>query len=230
MRIAILGGTGDIGAGLALRWGRDTDHHIVVGSRDEDRATTAATRYIGQLQARGYDPDIEGDENANAVEGADVVILAVPPYSVSDAIEGLADVLPADSILVSPAVGIRRDEEGVHYHRPGVGSVTRLAAEAAPASVSVVGAFHSVPAQRLSDLDDPLDQDTVVIGDDEHAREAIIRLANEIDGLTALDAGPIANAPEVESLTALLINIARYNESFHEAGLRVVAPDRSVDG
>ncbi len=226
MRISILGGTGDIGEGLALRWGRDTDHEIVIGSREADRAVTAATRYAGQLQARGYDPTITGDGNEAAVRGADVVVASVPPYSVADAIEQLGESIPEDAIIVTPAVGIKRDDDGVHYHRPSVGSVTRLAADAASESVSVVGAFHSVPAQRLADLDDPLDMDTIVIGDDTDARTTILGLANEIEGLTALNGGPIANAPEVESLTALLINLGRYNESLHEAGIRVVSPDR----
>lgn len=226
MRIAILGGTGDIGEGLAVRFGRDTAHEVVIGSREADRAANAATRYLGRLRARGYDPAITGTSNEPAVEGADVIIAAIPPYSVADAIEGLADVIPAGAIVVSPAVGLKRDDHGVHYHRPAAGSVTALAAQAASSGSTVVGAFHSLPAGRLADLDDPLELDTVVVGDDDAARRAIIELAGEIDGLRAFDGGPLANAPEAEAQTALLINLGRYNEMLHEAGFRIVAPGR----
>lgn len=224
MRLAIVGGTGDVGGGLALRWGRDTSHDIVIGSRDPERATGAASRYADRLEARGYTPHLEGDANAGAVEGADVVVVAVPPYTVTDAIADVADRLPADATLVSPAVGMRGDDEGMHYHRPSAGSVTALAADAAPEGVAVVGAFHSVPAARLLDLDDPLELDTFVVGDDPAARSRVHELAAAIDGIRAIDAGPLANAPEVEGLTPLLINVARYNDGFEEAGCRVVTP------
>lgn len=226
MRIAILGGTGDIGEGLARRLARDTDHELCIGSRDADRASRAATRYRGAVRARGYEVDIEGTENASAVAGADVVIAAVPPYSVTDAIESIGDHLEPGSILVSPAVGMRSDEDGMHYHRPGAGSVTALAAEAAPESVSVVGAFHTLPASRLTDLDDPLEMDTVVVADDEAARETVIDLAGAIDGLRPLDGGPIANAGEIEAVTPLLINLGRHNESLDHAGFRAVTGRR----
>ncbi|MFW6153163.1 MAG: NADPH-dependent F420 reductase [Halobacteriota archaeon] len=227
MRIAILGGTGAIGEGLAVRIGRDTDHEVVIGSREPDRASNAATRYLGRLRARGYDPQLSGRSNERAVEDADLIVAAIPPYSVADAIEGIADAIPEGSIVVSPAVGLKRDEAGVHYHRPSAGSVTALAAQAAPAETPVVGAFHSLPAARLVDLDDSLELDTIVVGDDGAARRTVIELAGSIDGLTALDGGPLANAPEVEAQTALLINLGRYNEHLHDAGFRIVAPGRS---
>lgn len=226
MRIAILGGTGDIGEGLARRFGRDTEHTVHIGSRDGDRAQNAATRYVGAIRARGYEATIEGMTNEEAVADADVVIVSVPPYSVTDAIDSVAPSLPSDTIIVSPAVGMRSEEAGMHYHRPGAGSVTALAAQAAPEEVPVVGAFHTLPASRLQDLDDPLDMDTVVVGDDTQAKGTIIDLATEIDGLRALDGGPIANAGELEAVTPLLINLGRYNEALDHAGFRAVTKRR----
>lgn len=222
MDIAILGGTGDIGEGLARRLARDTDHELTIGSRDAGKAQKAATRYRGAVRARGYEVDIEGTANEDAVVGADIVITAVPPYSVTDAIESIGEHLDPGTILVTPAVGMRSDEAGMHYHRPGAGSVTALVADAAPESVSVVGAFHTLPASRLTDLDDPLEMDTIVLADDESARETVIALAGSIDGLRPLDGGPIANAGEVEAVTPLLINLGRYNESLDHAGFRAV--------
>lgn len=222
MRIAIVGGTGDIGAGLALRWLRDTDHTIVIGSREADRAEAAVDRYRGRIRARGYDPDLTGTTNAAAVEGADVVVVAVPPYSVVDAIDAISDGLDPATTLVSPAVGMRQADNGMRYHRPDAGSVTALARAVAPNEIPVVGAFHSLPADRLADLDDPLGIDTVVVGDDAEAKATVIEIARAVDGLRALDGGPIDNAAEVESMTPLLINLGRYNDDFGGAGVRFV--------
>lgn len=222
MRIAIVGGTGDIGAGLALRWSRDTDHTIVIGSRDADRASAAADRYRGRVRARGYEDDLEAAANPAAVEGAAVVVVAVPPYSIVDAIEAVSGELAPGTTLVSPAVGMRREDDGMRYHRPDAGSVTALARDVAPKETPVVGAFHSLPADRLADLDDPLEIDTVVVGDDPDGRRTVRALADEIDGLRALDGGPIGNAAEVEAVTPLLINLAEYNDDFGDPGVRFV--------
>ena len=220
MRIAILGGTGNVGEGLALRWGMDTDHDVLIGSREADRAETAAAEYRDALADRGTEAAIEGHENAAAAADAEVVVAAVPPYHVRDAIEAVADALDPGDILVSPATGMERDDDGFHGHLPSAGSVTRLAAEAAPPEVSVVGAFHNLAAGRLADLDADLGIDTLVLADDDEARETVVDLAAEIDGLRPLSAGPIANAAEVEELTPLLINVARENEGLHDLGVR----------
>lgn len=220
MRVAILGGTGDVGEGLALRWGADTDNELVVGSREREKAEAAAADYRERLADRGHDAALSGAPNAEAVVGADVVVVAVPPYHVSDTVEAVADGLREEAVLVSPATGMKRDDDGFHYHRPGAGSVTRVAADAAPDDVAVVGCFHNLAAGRLADLDADLGIDTLVVADDETARETVTDLAESIPGLRALDAGSIANAAEVESLTPLLINLAMSNDGLHDLGVR----------
>jgi len=220
MEIALLGGTGDIGEGLALRWAYDTDHEIVIGSREADRAAGKAEEYEVELDSRGVDVDIAGESNADAAAGADVIVLAVPAYHLADTIEAVVDDLADDAILVTPAVGMKRDEAGFHYNRPGVGSVTELAAEAAPEGVPVVGAFHNLPAGRLANLDADLGIDTAIVGDDGDAVETVTTLAEDIDGLRAVDAGPLANAAEIEAITPLLINVAKNNEGMHDLGVR----------
>jgi hypothetical protein len=220
MRVAILGGTGDVGEGLALRWGADTDHAVVVGSRDPEKAETAAADYRDRLADRGHDATVTGAANEAAAADADAVVLAVPPYHVGDTVEAVADDLAEGTVLVSPATGMKRDEDGFHYHRPGAGSVTRVAADAAPEGVPVVGCFHNLAAGRLADLDADLGIDTLVVADDDDARETVTDLAESIEGLRALDAGPIANAAEVESLTPLLINVAMNNAGLHDLGVR----------
>ena len=220
MRIALLGGSGDIGEGLALRFGRDTSHDIVIGSREPEKAREAAESYEAELDDRGVDAKLTGFENEMAADRADVVVLAVPPYHVADTVDSVADSLGEDDIIVSPATGMQRDEAGFHYHRPEAGSVTALAAGAAPDGVPVVGAFHNLAAGRLADLDAELGIDTLVIGEDETAKATISSLAEDIDGLRALDAGGIANAPEIESVTPLLINVGMHNDGLDDLGVR----------
>lgn len=219
MQIALLGGTGDIGKGLAIRLAHDSRHDVVVGSRDADRAATKAAEYETDLASRETSVSISGRANDAAADSAEVVVAAVPAYHLTDTIEAVADSLDGDTILVSPAVGMKRDDAGFHYNRPSAGSVTALAARAAPDGVPVVGAFHNLAAGRLASLDADVDWDTVVVGDDHDAKKTVMALAEEIDGLRALDGGPLANAAEVESVTPLLINVARHNDRMHDLGV-----------
>ncbi|MGM0399124.1 MAG: NADPH-dependent F420 reductase [Halobacteriota archaeon] len=219
MRISLLGGTGDIGGGLALRWAYDTHHEIVIGSRDPDRARTKAEEYETELASRDVDRKVTGFANEMAADRGDVVVLAVPPYHVADLVETVADVLE-DTILVSPAVGMSRDEEGLHYNPPDVGSVTQLVEAVAPDDVPVVGAYHNLSADRLANLDLEIDLDTVLVGDDVDAKEQLSQLTAGIEGLRPLDGGGLANAPEVEGITPLLVNLGAFNDDFHDVGVK----------
>ncbi|QLG49364.1 NADPH-dependent F420 reductase [Natrinema halophilum] len=220
MRIALLGGTGDIGEGLALRLARDTDHEILIGSRDPEKARDAVAGYEDELAERDAEADIKGFGNEMAADRADVVIVSVPPYYVGDTVEAVADSLDSDTVLVTPAVGMQGDEDGLHYHPPSAGSVTELVEQRAPDGVSVVGAFHNLAADALANLDNELDLDTLVVADDDAAADTVLTIANEIVGLRALEAGPLANAAEVESVTPLVINIAKYNDDMHDVGVK----------
>ncbi|SIR97819.1 NADPH-dependent F420 reductase [Natronorubrum thiooxidans] len=220
MRIALLGGTGDIGQGLALRFARDTDHEVLIGSRDPEKAREAVDDYEAELEGRGVDANIKGFANEMAADRSDIVVLSVPPYHVGDTIEAVEDRLDEETILVTPAVGMKGDEDGLHYHPPGTGSVTELVAERAPDEVPVVGAFHNLAADALADLDTDLDLDTLLVANDDDAKETVRNLANEIEGLRALDVGPLANAAEVESVTPLVINIAKHNADLHDVGVK----------
>jgi NADPH-dependent F420 reductase len=219
MDIALLGGTGDIGQALALRWAADTDHGVVIGSREASRARQKADEYEAELASRGIDRTVEAGDNAAAAEAGEVVVLAVPPYYVRGVVEGIDDVV-GDAVLVNPGVGIERDETGFNYNPPGVGSVTELVAETAPDPNRVVGAYHNLPAGRLANLDEDLEMDTLVVGDDEDAKETVVTLTEEIRGLGALDAGPLANASEIEALTPLLLTVKQYNDDARDLGVR----------
>jgi len=219
MQIAFLGGTGDIGEGLALRIARDTDHDVLIGSRKAEKAQAAADEYEATLGNRGVDAAVEGLENPEAAARADIAVAAVPAYHLSDTLDSVADEL-GDAVLVSPAVGMQRDEDGLHYNPPGIGSVTQLAAASAPDDVPVVGAFHNLAAGKLADLDAELDWDVPIVSDDDEAKARIVELTEEVETLRPLDAGGLANAAEVESVTPLLINLAANNDGLHDLGVK----------
>jgi len=220
MRIALIGGTGAIGAGLALRWAKDTDHEIVIGSRDPERAREAAAEYQQVASEHGSAAKVTGFENAMAADRAAVIILAVPPYHIAATIEAIAEQLSGGDVLISPAAGLRRDDAGFHSRPPSAGSVTQLAAEVAPDEVAVVGAFQNLAAGRLADLEAPLEVDTLVLGDDEDAVATTMDLAADIEGLRPVYAGGIGIAAEVEGLTAVLINVAEANAEMADLGVR----------
>lgn len=224
MEIAILGGTGDLGRGLALRWARDADHDLAIGSRSAEKAEDAAATYRDRIaeHADGSAADgasIEGRTNADAAATADVVVAAVPPSYLADTVAAVGDALRDDAILVSPAVELVADDAGVHHDRPDEGSYTAVASAAAPVETPVVGAFHTLAAGRLAALERSLDLDALVVGDDASARSTVAGLVEDVDGLRALHAGPLANAGAVEALTPLQITVGRYND-VEDAGVQ----------
>ena len=220
MRVALLGGTGDIGEGMALRWARDTDHEIVIGSRNAEKGESRAADYRDRLSERGVDTDISGTDNASAAAGSRIVVASVPPAYAADTIEAVHDDLAEEAIVVSPAVAMARNGSGFHYDTPEAGSVAEAVAATTPAEVPVVSAFQNLAAGALTDLDRELALDVVVSGDDADAKSVLMELAEEIDGLRALDAGPLANSAEIESITPLLINLAMNNDGMHDLGVR----------
>lgn len=219
MELAIVGGTGDIGEGLALRFAKDTSHSITLGSRDTQRAQDAASDYRTKLRTGGFESNIDGTSNNSAVSTSDLSILCVPPYHIRETVDSLRDAL-AEQIVVTPAVGMNGDEDGLHYRPPPTGSITELVADCVSTDTPVIGAFHNLAAARLAQLDAALDVDTLVVGDDQAAKAVVMELASELTGVRALDAGPLANSAEVESVTPLLINIARYNSDLHNVGVK----------
>jgi NADPH-dependent F420 reductase len=220
MRIAILGGTGDIGAGLALRFARDTDHSVIIGSRKHEKALDKASEYREALSERGHDHNVSGTVNETAADEGDVVIAGIPPKYVTSTVESLAGALSDGTILVSPAVRMNRDRSGFHYDQPAEGSVAEALAAVAPDEVPVVAAYQNLAAGVLSNLDAELGADVVVTGDDDDATATVRELTEEIDGLRALDGGMLANSAEVEGITPLLINLAMNNDGMHNLGVR----------
>jgi NADPH-dependent F420 reductase len=214
--VSILGATGALGFGLAVRLGR-AGTSIVIGSRDAGRAQEAAER------ARAAVPEgsFEGLENAQAAQRSEIVVLSVPFRNQSENLTNLKPVLREGQLLIDATVPLAAAVSGKATRMLGVwqGSAAQQAQEMVPDGVRVVSALHTVSAAILSDLDHQLDEDILVCGNRKADKQVAIELIERIDGLRCVDCGPLENSRTTESLTALLIGInARYKT---HAGIRI---------
>lgn len=200
----IVGGTGALGFGLAVRLGR-AGVPVVIGSRDAGRALEAAER----ARERVPDGTFSGADNAAAVREAPVVILSVPFRSQSETLTNLKEALTADQLVVDATVPLAAAVSGKATRTLGVwqGSAAQQAQEMVPDGVRVVSAFHTVSAALLTDLDHRLDEDVLVCGDRRADKARVAELVQRIDGLRAVDCGPLEMARIVEQLTPLIISI-----------------------
>ena len=201
--IAILGGTGDQGLGLALRFAA-AGRPVVIGSRKEERALAAAD----EVREKVADADVQGFLNAEATRRARIVILSVPFEHAASTVKGLKDVLEAGQVLVSMAVPLATAVGDGPLRTVGVwqGSCSELVESLVPKGVEVVSAFQNVPAHRLQHLEDPVECDVIVSGAKE-PREAVMALCPLVPGMRAVNGGPLYNARYVEEWTALLIGL-----------------------
>ena len=213
--IAIIGGAGELGFGLALRFAR-AGVKVVIGSRDEAKAQDAAARAKTAIAGA----DVTGFANADAAAKGTIVILAVP-FSAQAAI--LKSIKPSlkTAILVDATVPLAATVGGRPTRMLGVweGSAAQAAREQVP-GVPVVSAFHNVSADVLQDLSATPDCDILICGDDPAAKDRVAALVKLIVGLRPVDAGALEMSRIVESLTALLIAINRRHK-VHHCGIRI---------
>jgi NADPH-dependent F420 reductase len=202
--IAIVGGTGALGFGLALRFGQ-AGTPVVIGSRDAERAQEAA-RNAAERVPEG---DFTGRQNAEAVENAEIVILSVPFRSQSETLTNLKQALSPAQLVVDATVPLAAAVSGKATRTLGVwqGSAAQQAQEMVPEGVRVVSAFHSVSAALLADLDHELDEDVLMAGDRRADKDKLAELVNRIPGLRAVNAGALEMARILEQLTPLIISI-----------------------
>ena len=216
MTIAIIGGTGPEGSGLALRWAR-AGETIIIGSRDVQRAADTATTLSKQLASGGR---ISGAENSAACSQADIVVLTVPFQSHAEMLKYLKPALRAGQILIDTTVPLAASVGGRATRTLGVwqGSAAEQAAELVPEGVPVVAAFHNISADLLH-LTADIDCDVLVCSDDKEAANRVRALARKIPGVRAIDAGKLENARIVEPITALLIGLNIRHKG--HSGLRI---------
>jgi NADPH-dependent F420 reductase len=202
--VSIIGASGALGFGLAVRWGR-AGIPVVIGSRDASRAEEAARR------AKDAVPDgyFTGAENADAATRAEVIVLTVPFRNQSETLTNLRGVLREGQLVVDATVPLAAAVSGKATRTLGVwqGSAAEQAAEMVPDGVRVVSALHTVSAALLADLDHALDEDVLVCGDRKADRQVVVDLVDRIDGLRGVHAGALEMARIAESLTPLLISI-----------------------
>lgn len=209
--LAIIGGTGALGMGLAIRWAA-AGYPVVLGSRSSEKANTAARG----IEPGNGAPPVRGDDNVGAARAGDIVVIAVP-FSSHDAIldeirNAVAGKIVVDAVvpLVPPRVSL--------VQLPAQGSAAQIAHERIGNTARVVSAFHNVSAAKLR-AGGAVDCDVLVFGNDRAARERVIGLADAI-GTRGIDGGPIANSVAAEALTSILIGINR-RYKVDGAGLRI---------
>jgi NADPH-dependent F420 reductase len=206
--LAVLGGTGEQGRGLARRFGL-AGHEVIIGSRSAERAEAAA---------EGLPGTVSGAANADAAARADVVVVAVPWEGHKELLQDLAPVL-AGKVVVDCVNPLGFDKQGAYALPVEEGSAAQQAAAVLPDS-RVVGAFHHVSAVLLLDESvDELETDILVLGDDREATDLVEALVARIPGMRGVYAGRLRNAHQVEALTANLISVNRRYKA--HAGLRV---------
>jgi NADPH-dependent F420 reductase len=214
--ICIVGGTGALGYGLALRLGR-AGIPVVIGSRDAGRAEEAAARCAQHVPGGQF----SGAGNTDAVTEAEIVILSVPFRSQSETLTNLKNALRPEQLVIDATVPLAAAVSGKATRTLGVwqGSAAQQAEEMVPDGVRVVSAFHTVSAALLADLDHPLDEDVLVCGDRRADKAKVIELVDRIEGLRAVDCGPLEMARIVEQFTPLLISINVRNKV--RAGVKI---------
>jgi NADPH-dependent F420 reductase len=208
MKIAILGGTGSIGEGFALRWAGK--HEIIICSREVDRAIKAAGEYTGTLLEKGLlCCGITGCTNETGIKDVDVVVLSVPYQGVISLLKSLMPHFE-DQIVISLVVPMKKNK-WFEYTPPKQGSAAMEIKEILPRSVKVISAYHNISAKKLANLGLELDYDIVICGDDEDAKKVVMELTREIKNLRPLDGGDLSCSYMIESLTPFLINLAIRN-------------------
>lgn len=215
-KIGILGGTGPEGSGLAYRWAR-AGEHIVIGSRDAQRAAETAARLRTRI---GGTVQIDGADNAAAVAQCEIVVLTVPFSGQAALLKQLKSAWRAETVVIDTTVPLAATVGGAPTRMLGVwqGSAAEQTKELLPTGVSMAAAFQNLGAEALAG-DGPVDCDVLVCSDDEKAKQIALELAGTIPGARALNGGKLENARIVESLTALLIGLnMRYK--VHAAGIR----------
>lgn len=212
LTIAVLGGTGKEGKGLAYRWAK-AGYKVLIGSRSSERAVTAASEIMELAEGS---TSIVGTSNKEAAQLADIVVLTVPYAAHRETLESVKDVLKG-KILIDVTVPLVPPKV-TKVQMPSAGSAAQEAKEIVGEGVEVVAAFQNISHEHLL-TDEDVECDVLVTGTSKDARSEVLKLV-EAAGLTGWDAGPIENSVVLEGLTSVLININKQYGSTH-AGIKI---------
>jgi NADPH-dependent F420 reductase len=214
MKIGIVGGTGGMGEGFAMRW--CVKHDVIVGSREAQKAKEAAANYMNAVkQAYGnIAGSITGDDNISLAKNSDVLILSIPYEFIEDTCGRLASEVRQDCIIVSPIVPMTRTDSGfvyISFEQKKKTAGEWVAEKMAPRS-RVVSAFHTISEMKLKNVTLSLDADTFICGDDPNVVAKLSELASEVTGLRPVYLGPLSLTYQAEVLTPMLLNAAKRNK------------------
>src|ERR1035441_5764543 len=223
--IAVIGGTGPAGTGLALRWTR-AGETVILGSRDAARAEQTAEAI---QKGVGANAQVSGMETSAACAASDLLVLTVPFAGQAELLKQLKPALRSGSVLIDATVPLAASVGGRASRTLGVwqGSAAQQTAELVPKGVSVVAAFQNVSAEVLNG-DDDVDCDVIVCSDDPDATQVAMELAAQIVGVRAIDGGKLENARIVEQITALLIGLNIRHKG--HGGIRITGVPHRVYG
>lgn len=217
MRISIIGGTGGMGEGFALRW--VVNHDITIGSRDAEKAKKSAEQYMNTaLSSYGGNlkGSIKGADYVSSAADSDILILSIPYDSINLTCDSISNDIGNECIIVSPIVPMERNDAGFTYipFEKSMKSAARLLAENLPGK-KVVSAFHTISEVKLKNINESLDSDTFVCGDDQDAIAKLNQLIAEIKGLRPLYLGSLSISYQAEVLTPMLLNASKKNKIKH---------------
>ena len=218
--LAILGGTGDLGLGLAVRWLK-AGYDIVIGSRAAEKAEDAAVKLAGY----NFSGTVRGLENAAAAAAADIVVLTVPFANHQVMLEAVRDAVQG-KIFVDVTVPLVPPKVS-RVQLPPEGAAARISQEFLGEEVRVVSAFQNVAADHLAHIDHKIDCDVLVCGNDKSARQTVLELV-EVAGMKGGHAGPIDNSAVAEALTSVLIFLNR-TYKIDGAGIRITGESQNDD-
>ena len=218
MRIGIVGGTGGMGEGFALRW--CLKHDIFIGSRDATRAGEAAKNYMisaREIYGNNMTGNISGEENVRLSEICDLVILSIPYESIESTCTGISERISPNCVIVTPIIPMRKEDKGFTYLplEEGVKSAAELVSEYIRPRGRIVSAFHTISEVKLKDVKQNLTGDTFVCGDDQNNVSTINSLISEINGLRPIYLGPLSLSYQAEILTPMLLNASKRNKIKH---------------
>jgi len=216
MTIAVLGGTGKQGKGLAYRWAK-AGYKVLIGSRTPEKAVTVASEVMELLEGSG---SLVGVSNHEAAEHADIIVLTVPYAAHAETLEGVKDVLKGKMLIdVTAPLGKPKNK----FQPPAGRSATLEAKAILGDDVQVVAAFQNISPEYFI-TEEEVDCEVLVTGSGKEARLEAIKLI-EAAGFTGWDAGPIENSVIIEGLTSILININKQYGSTH-AGIRITGVEK----
>jgi hypothetical protein len=224
MKLGLIGGTGGMGEGFALRW--SSRHDVIIGSREGQKAKDAAETYA-KVAKESYGNrmtgSITGDENLAVTKSSDILLLSIHYEHIAEMCSQLSKQLRDDCIVITPIVPMEKTGAGFVYIplEQAKKPAAEIVADNLPPRSRIVSAFHTISEARLKNITESLDSDTFVCGDDRNIVSTVNSLISEIAGLRPIYLGPLSISYQAEILTPMLLNSAHRNK-IKNPGIRIV--------